>query len=78
HVNGVIFGSFSTLFFGLCYYLVPRLAGIRVVWERVGHWLVWVWNVTIAAGVVSLALGANQGLEAAEFPWYVDLGIFVV
>ncbi|NIR44429.1 MAG: cytochrome oxidase [Gemmatimonadetes bacterium] len=78
HVNGVIFGSFSTLFFGLCYYLVPRLAGIRVVWERLGHWLAWLWNVTIAAGVISLALGTNQGLEAAEFAWYVDLGIFVV
>src|SRR5262245_48871270 len=31
HVNGVIFGAFSTLFFGLSYYLVPRLAGVRIV-----------------------------------------------
>ncbi|WKL24019.1 cbb3-type cytochrome c oxidase subunit I (plasmid) [Sinorhizobium meliloti] len=36
HVNGVIFGAFSTLFIGLCYYLVPRLSGgagdmVRVV-----------------------------------------------
>ena len=27
HVNGVIWGAFSTLFIALCLYLVPRLAG---------------------------------------------------
>src|SRR6266511_4874367 len=25
HVNGVIWGAFSTLFIGLCHYIVPRL-----------------------------------------------------
>ena len=30
HVNGVIFGAFSTLFIGLCYYLLPRLCGVRI------------------------------------------------
>ena len=29
HVNGVIWGAFSTLFIGLCYYIVPRLTGVR-------------------------------------------------
>src|SRR5215510_3908329 len=27
HVNGVIWGAFSTIFIGLCYYVVPRLTG---------------------------------------------------
>ena len=44
HVNGVIFGAFSTLFIGLCYYLLPRLCGVRVIAEPLGWWLVWVWN----------------------------------
>jgi len=35
HVNGVIFGAFSTLFIGLCYYLVPRLTGVRI-WNGSG------------------------------------------
>ena len=35
HVNGVIFGAFSTLFIGLCYYIVPRLCGVRV-WKGSG------------------------------------------
>jgi hypothetical protein len=34
HVNGVIWGAFSTLFIGLCYYVVPRLTGVRVWGER--------------------------------------------
>ena len=28
HVNGVIWGAFSTLFIGLAYYITPRLAGV--------------------------------------------------
>ncbi|GIX48457.1 MAG: membrane protein [Candidatus Tectimicrobiota bacterium] len=73
HVNGVIFGTFSTLFIGLCYYIVPRLTGVRVYKEKLGYVLLWFWNLTLVAGVVSLALGYNQGLEAAEFPLLIDI-----
>ena len=45
HVNGVIFGAFSTLFFGHCYYLVPRLCGVRVPWSQWTVPLAWVWNI---------------------------------
>jgi len=78
HVNGVIFGAFSTLFIALCYYLVPRLCGVRVWKEQWGHWLVWVWNLGLVAGMLSLLLGYNQGLEAGEFPLLIDIVIFVV
>jgi cytochrome c oxidase cbb3-type subunit 1 len=78
HVNGVIFGAFSTLFIGLCYYVLPRLAGVRVAWAGLGHALVWVWNLGLIAGVLSLALGFNQGLEAGEFPLIIDIVIFAV
>ena len=37
HVNGVIMGAFSSLFIGECFYLVPRLCGVRVVWRTVGR-----------------------------------------
>lgn len=78
HVNGVIFGAFSTLFIGLCYYVLPRLCGVRVWNGHWGHWLVWVWNLGLVAGMVSLLLGYNQGLEAGEFPWPIDTVIFLV
>ena len=78
HVNGVIFGAFSTLFFGLCYYLVPRLACVRMYGGNMGYWLAWIWNLGLVAGMVSLMLGYNQGLEAGELPFLVDLVIFGV
>jgi cytochrome c oxidase cbb3-type subunit 1 len=77
HVNGVIFGVFSTLFIGLAYYIVPRLTGVRVHMEKLSNYIVWVWNLGLLAGFVSLALGYNQGLEAAEFPLAVDIVVFV-
>lgn len=78
HVNGVIFGAFSTLFFGLCYYLVPRLTGVRMYAGRLGYPLAWIWNLGLVAGMISLALGYNQGLEAGELPLPIDIVVFIV
>ncbi len=78
HVNGVIFGAFSTLFIGLCYYVVPRLCGVRVVWGRLGYVLAWLWNLALVGGLGSLLFGSNQGLEAGELPFLADLAIFIV
>jgi cytochrome c oxidase cbb3-type subunit I len=78
HVNGVIFGAFSTLFIGLCYYLLPRLCGVPIWKGDWGHWLVWVWNLGLIAGMAALVLGYNQGLEAGEFPLLIDSVIFLV
>jgi len=36
HVNGVVFGSFSTTFFGLLLYMIPKLTGVRMVGEKMG------------------------------------------
>src|SRR5437867_6564087 len=70
HVNGVIWGAFSTLFIGLCYYVVPRLSGVRVWKEDWGFPALWLWNVNLIAGFLSLATGWpwgwNRGWEAGE------------
>jgi cytochrome c oxidase cbb3-type subunit I len=68
HVNGVIWGAFSTLFIGLCFYIVPRLTGVRLWGERWSHALLWVWNANLAVAVVLLAFGENRGWEAGELP----------
>jgi cytochrome c oxidase cbb3-type subunit 1 len=78
HVNGVIFGAFSSLFIGECYYLVPRLCGVRVPWPHLGVPLAWVWNIVTGIALVALMFGDNNGLEAGEFPIYAKIPLFVV
>jgi cytochrome c oxidase cbb3-type subunit 1 len=68
HVNGVIWGAFSTIFIGLCHYVVPRLTGVRLWRERWSYGLLLVWNLNLAAATVLLALGHNRGWEAGELP----------
>ncbi len=78
HVNGVIFGSFSTVFLGLLYYIVPRLCGVRMYKEEWGWWLLWLWNAFLILGSASFLLGFNMGLEAGEFEWPLNLLRFTV
>src|SRR5712691_2029107 len=69
HVNGVIWGAFSTLFIGLAYYVSPRLCGVRVWRERWGFALVWIWNLNLAVAFVSITgFGTNRGWEVGELP----------
>jgi cytochrome c oxidase cbb3-type subunit 1 len=78
HVNGVIFGAFSSLFIGECYYLVPRLCGVRMYREEWGVPLAFVWNIALMIGLISLPLGYNDGLEAGELPIFAKIPIFIV
>ncbi|MDP3090578.1 MAG: cbb3-type cytochrome c oxidase subunit I [Nitrospira sp.] len=78
HVNGVIFGSFSTVFLGLLYYIVPRLCGVRMYKEEWGWWLLWLWNGFLVLGNASFLFGFNMGLEAGEFEWPFNLLRFVI
>jgi cytochrome c oxidase cbb3-type subunit I len=78
HVNGVIWGAFSTLFIGLCHYIVPRLSGVRLWKEHWGPALLWAWNLNLVAAVVLLALGGNRGWEAGELPLINVVVVFLV
>lgn len=68
HVNGVIFGVFSTIFIGLTYYMVPKLTGISIHREAWSKYALYLWNGTLLVSFLSLLLGYNKGLEVAEFP----------
>jgi cytochrome c oxidase cbb3-type subunit 1 len=77
HVNGVIFGVFSTLFLGLIYYMVPKLTGVRMYKEEWSKAAVWIWNLSLLAGFAGILLGFNKGLEVAELPNLPALGLAV-
>lgn len=68
HVNGVIFGVFSTIFIGLVYYMVPKLTGVRMYRETLAKYALFLWNGALVIAFVALLLGYNKGLEVAEFP----------
>lgn len=69
HVNGVVFGAFSTPLIGLLYYVIPRLCGRAMAKEFLGWWALAGWNIFLIAGSISLVLGYNLGYEAGEFQW---------
>lgn len=77
HVNGVIFGAFSTGFFTLIYYFVPRICGVRLYKEAWGYLAFWLWNAAIFFGSISLMAGFNKGIEAGEYPVWVGVLIMI-
>lgn len=78
HTMGVIFGGFSTAVFGLTYYIVPKLCGVRMYKEEWGNAIFWIWNLGLVVGFVSLMLGYNSGIEAGEFPLWVSIPVEAV
>ena len=72
HVNGVIFGAFSTPFLALVYYIVPHLCGRRMAAERLGWVALYGWDLFLVTGSISLLMGYNLGFEADEFQLPID------
>jgi cytochrome c oxidase cbb3-type subunit 1 len=77
HVNGVIWGAFSTIFIGLAHYVVPRLCGVRLAGAGFSWPLLWLWNLNLVAFVVAMALGGNRGWEVGELPLANVVVLFV-
>ena len=77
HTNVVIFGFVGTALLGSAFYLVPTLLRSPLYSERLGKFSLWVWNLTIISGTVTLSLGYSQGREYAEWIWPVDMGVLL-
>lgn len=77
HVNGMLFGWLLAADMGLVYYIVPRLCGVKLWSEKLGLATAILWNAIILGAVVSLLMGWNQGLEYAELPLPLDVGVVV-
>lgn len=72
HTNLAAYGFLANLFFGMLYWAVPRLTGLRV-WKRwVSLFLFWAWQAILAGTLVGILLGHAQGVEWAETPIFVD------
>lgn len=73
HTNGVLFGWLLAADMGLCYYIVPRLAGVKLFSEKLGMATLGIWAVIILGAVVTLASGDTQGKEYLELNSFLDV-----
>ncbi len=77
HTNIVIFGFIGTALLGSAFYMLPTLLQASLYSERLGKLSLWILNLSIASGTITLALGYSQGREYAEWIWPVDMGILL-
>lgn len=73
HTNGVLFGWLLAADMGLCYYIVPRLAGVKLFSEKLGMWTLYLWIVILLGAVVTLGMGDTQGKEYLELNSFLDI-----
>ena len=73
HTNAVIFGFVGSALIGSAHYLVPTLVRTPLYSERLGKITVWLWNLAVVLGTLTLSLGFSQNREYAEWIWPVDV-----
>jgi len=78
HTNLVMFGFVGSALLGGAHYLVPTLLRTTLYSERIGRACAWLWNLALAAGVITLSMGYTQNREYAELIWPIDLGVLLV
>ena len=78
HTNLVMFAFVGSALWGGAHYLVPTLLRTSLYSERIGKACVWLWNLAMLAGVITLSLGYTQNREYAELIWPIDMGVLFV
>jgi len=77
HTTMVMFGFAVTMLIGAAFYIVPRMVRVPLFSEKLGMASLFVWNVSLIAGVVALSLGHTQSREYAEMFYPSDIGVVV-
>ncbi|MDF1563648.1 MAG: cbb3-type cytochrome c oxidase subunit I [Deltaproteobacteria bacterium] len=75
HVNGVLFGWLLAADIGVLFYMVPRLCGNKLWSEKLGLATLLLFDLIILAAVFTTLGGYTQGLEYAELPFVLDVGV---
>ena len=78
HTNIVMFAFVGSGLLGAIHYLVPTLVRTPLYSERLGKVSVWLWNLAMIAGVITLSMGYTQNREYAEMTWPIDIGVLTV
>lgn len=78
HTQSVAYAWLANAFFGVIYYMIPKLTDRRILSEKLGWFVFYAYNFLIFATVALILGGHAQGLEWAETPKILDPLIAVV
>jgi cytochrome c oxidase cbb3-type subunit 1 len=77
HVNAVLFGFVTPGLLAAAFYYFPKLLRTELYSHKLGVFSAIFWNVTVATGLIGIALGHTQGREYAELAWPVDIMVVI-
>ncbi|MEX1330655.1 MAG: cbb3-type cytochrome c oxidase subunit I [Desulfobacterales bacterium] len=77
HVNAVLFGFVTPGLLAAAFYYFPKLLRTEIYSHKLGVFSAIFWNITVAAGLIGIAMGHTQGREYAELPWPVDIMVVI-
>jgi cytochrome c oxidase cbb3-type subunit 1 len=76
HTNMAAYGWLVNGFTGMLYYVVPRLTGKRVLSDKLGELIFWVWQLIVLLTIGGFLLGKAQAIEWGETPTGFRPGTF--
>lgn len=73
HTNLAIFGFVTPALLAVSHFIVPKVLRTKLYSEKLGISVVLLWNVIVAAILITLSMGLSQGREYAEAIWPIDI-----
>ncbi|MFA5354960.1 MAG: cbb3-type cytochrome c oxidase subunit I [Thermodesulfovibrionales bacterium] len=78
HVNILAFGLVLGAIMGIFYYITMKLARRPLLFPKLARFTLYLFNIGIAAGTVTLLMGMTQSIEYAEFEWPLDIAVVIL
>ncbi|MGB4115087.1 MAG: cbb3-type cytochrome c oxidase subunit I [Polaromonas sp.] len=77
HLNIVAYGWCSFAGVGIALWMIPRLLKTELVGARYAYWGALLWHLGVSLGVAAIFAGLSDGMEWLEFPWQIDILLFL-
>ena len=78
HTNILAFGLVLGALMGIFYYITMRLAKTPLAFPKLARVTLYLFNIGIFLGLVTLLGGYTQALEYAEFEWPLDIAVVIL
>lgn len=78
HTNILAFGLVLGALMGIFYYITMRLAKTSLAFPKLARVTLYLFNIGIFLGLVTLLGGYTQALEYAEFEWPLDIAVVIL